>query len=311
MRLTTRLVYFLISASLMISCGRDAIVRLVQNVDLEKKGIVLKFNNVPTGLYAQPFVIDFSRALFNYSYGEVLIEAYNAYIVGNMDKISEGSIPGVSNFIDPTGKFKDAWFGVYIVIDDPQGKGKRFFLNKIEGGPGEENKYKVRSILLLPEIDQKVIVWSTHQNHRNYGMRDYINEFYFYPRKGAEIKKEIVTDRKKRKWFKITGKFNTVSALTDTSKTDMKLLSSIRIYIGLPNAEVYKLVDPWHPMVLKGSIYTRYFQRGNVKFWAVVYYNSSAFVNKKGEQIDNWENTDIQKVFAGMFESLQIDCIKK
>jgi len=300
-----------IFAAIHTSCSTDTTVRLFRNVNLENMGIHLKLNNVPKGLHDEPFVIKFSNILYNFSDGAVDVTAYNAFTVGNREKTSPQSIESVSNFLDPFSKFKDTWFGVYILIDDLRGKGKKFILNKPDGSPDEEINLNVQSLLTLTAIDQKLITWSTHQNQKDYGWNDFEREFYFHIRKGTGIKQESVSDRRGRKWYKYSGEYETIAALTDIEKTDMSLFSSIRAYMGLPDTEVYKSVNPWHPLVIKGSICVRYFNCSNVKFWAVVYYNGSAFKNKNGMQIDTWLNTDLQHVLSTMFESLEIDCVSR
>ena len=60
--------------------------------------------------------------------GAVRVRAYNMYTVGNYEKLSPPSIQDVTNFLDPTCKFKDTWFGVYIILDDEKALGRRFIL---------------------------------------------------------------------------------------------------------------------------------------------------------------------------------------
>ncbi|OHD67454.1 MAG: hypothetical protein A2W19_03235 [Spirochaetes bacterium RBG_16_49_21] len=308
MRFIKSLVIAALAAS--VSCSVADVSRLFRNVDLKKKGIRIKLSWVPRGLYESPFVIPFDKMLNSASNGAVRVRAFNVYTVGNHDKISPGSIPSVANFLDPKSKFKDAWFGVYIILDDDRKRGRRFILKNPNARPDDPANLNDRSLLLLPKLDQKSIVWSTHQNQHIYTRKDFAKEFYFDLKKDAGLRKETIIDNKGRSWYKITGEFNTIAALTDVSKTDMRLFSSIRNYVGLPDHRVYEIVDPWHPVVIKGSVLARYFFCRRVAFWAVAYYNGSAFTTKKGERIDNWEQTDLRTVMEKMFKNLDLDCAR-
>jgi len=294
----------------LISCSAADVVRLFKNVNLEKKGIHVKLSYIPRGMHPEPFMIKFDRMLAVVSNDAVQVMAYNIYTVGNYDKIQPQSKTEVSNFLDPECKFKDAWFGVYIIIDDDYTLGRRFILKNPHARPDDPSNLNDGSLLLLPNLDQKIIVWMTHQNQMNYTWLDFNREFYFDPKKGTTLRKETITDKPGRSWYKITGEFDTVAALTDINKTDMKLFSSIRNYVGLPDAGVYSQVEPWHPVTIKGSVLARYFRCSEICFWAVVYYNGAAFNTKKGRQVDNWEQTDLQSILNKMFDNIEIDCAK-
>jgi len=284
------------------------LIRMVQNVDLAERGIDLHFGYVPPGLYSAPFVIDFSRYLYRLSGGRIDIAIINAYTVGNFEKDSIRSIESVSNMLDPTSKYKDTWFGVFIIEDDSGFRGRRFLLKDAFSGPDDPENLNVDSLIRLPELDQKLIVFNTHQNQRGYTIRDFEDDFFFEPVAGSGIKREIIIDRAGRRWLKVSSSFRTVAALTDIRITDMRLFSSIRSYIGLPTDEVYRHVEPWHPIVIKGSVLARYFECQAKGFWAVVYYNGSAFQNREGEQVDNWVHTDLKTELEKMFQSLEIGC---
>lgn len=102
-----------------------------------------------------------------------------------------------------------------------------------------------------------------------------------------------------------------MAALTDAGITNMGLFTSIRSYVGLPDDDVYRMVDPWHPIDINGSIFARYFQCENVNFWAVVYYNGSTFTTKMGKLINTWKDTELRRIFGKMFDTLEIGCAKK
>jgi hypothetical protein len=157
-------------------------------------------------------------------------------------------------------------------------------------------------------LDQKIISWSSHQNQAGYGWENFLADFHFTPRAGTHLAVETITDRQGRAWRRLTGQFDTTSALTDTKLTDMQLFSSIRNYTGLPTKEVYEQVDPWHPIVITGSIAAHYFACAPTPFWAVAYYNGSAFTTKQGKKVDTWEQTDLRKVMETMFERLDVGC---
>jgi hypothetical protein len=297
--------------ALFLSCNTADLARLIKNVNLEKKGIHVKLNRVPRGLYQKPFIISFDKMLSDVSNGVVRIKAFNIFTVGNYEKLSPQSIKDVTNFLDPTCKFKDTWFGVYIIMDDKEALGKKFILKDPAGKPDDIRNLKDGSLLMLPELDQKIIFWSSHQHQGYYTWERCNREFHFDERKGTRLTSGTITDKQGRSWYKITGTFDTLAALTDTSKAKMSLFTSIRSYIGLPNKEVYALVTPWHNLIINGSIIARYFRCNDMAFWAVVYYNGGAYTNRKGAPVDNWEKTDLRAVLEKMFDNLEIDCIQQ
>lgn len=294
-----------------VSCSAADLARFARNVNLEKLGVHVRLAGVPAGIYEKPFMIKFDTMLRDISDGAVMIRAYNVYTVGSYDKVENPSIPDVTNFIDPGSKFKDAWFGVYIILDDESGLGRRFMLANPGGDPADLANLSDRSLLMLPELDQKIILWSSHQHQDGYTWDKFSAEFRFARREGSELKVETINDRHGRTWRRLTGDFETRSALTDTSLTNMKLFSSIRNYVGLPTSDVYARVDPWHPIVITGSIAARYFACAGTPFWAVAYYNGSAFTTKQGKRVSNWDQTDLRSVLEKMFDDLEIDCAKK
>ena len=301
----------ILGLSALISCSAADVVRLFKNVNLEDKGIHVKLAYVPRGMHQEPLEIKFDKMLWDISNGTVQVMAYNIYTTGNYDAIRPGPDTDVSNFLNPDSKFKDAWFGVYIIIDDMYGLGRRFLLKNPFGEPDDLLNLNDQSLVLLPNLDQKLIVWTTHQGQKNYTWLDHDREFYFRLKNGTALRTEYTTDRRGRSWRKITGDFDTIAAITDINKTDMKLFSSIRNQTGLPDAGVYRQVDPWHPVVIRGSVLGRYFRCGETSFWAVVYYNGSAFTTKNGRHVDNWEQTDLQSLYSRMFDAIEIDCAAK
>jgi hypothetical protein len=294
-----------------VSCGAPDVARLIKNVNLESKGIHLRLSYVPRGLYEKPFIIKFDNLLYNISLGTVTVRAYNVYTVGNNDKLTPDSIESVTNFLDPTCKFKDTWFGVYIIMDDDLTMGRRFILKNPYGNPDDLANLNDEAMIMLPKLDQKIIVWSSHENQRDYPRELFEHDFYFTPRKGSTLLAETVTDAKGRSWRKVTGEFDTIAAVTDIHKTDMALFSSIRNYVGLPDERVYAAIRPWHPITIKGSVAARYFRCGEPSFWAVAYYNGSAFTGVDGRKVDNWEKTDLRKELEKMFDKLEVDCAQK
>jgi hypothetical protein len=301
----------ILALSALVSCSAADVVRLFKNVNLDKKGIHVKLAYVPRGMHQDPLVIKFDRMLWDISNGTVQVMAYNVYTAGNNDIIRPGRNADVSNFYDPDGKFKDAWFGVYIIIDDTYRLGRRFILKNPYGEPDDLSNLNDKCLVLLPNLDQKIIVWTTHQRQMNYTWLDLDRDFYFTLKKGTMLRIETATDRAGRSWRKITGDFDTISALTDINKADMKLFSSIRNLVGLPDAGVYSRVDAWHPVVIRGSLLARYFRCSETCFWAVVYYNGAAFNTKDGKHVDTWEQTDLQSIYRRMFDAIEIGCANK
>jgi hypothetical protein len=294
-----------------VSCSAADLARLVRNVDLEKLGVHVRLTGVPAGIYKKPFMIKFDQMLQDISNGAVMIRAYNVYTVGSYEKLANPCIQDITNFIDPTSKYKDAWFGVYIILDDNNGLGRRFMLANPGGDPADLSNLNDRSLLMLPELDQKIILWSSHQNQDGYTWEKFSADFTFAKHVGSELRVETISDLRGRSWRRLTGDFDTRSALTDTALTNMKLFSSIRNYVGLPTKEVYEVVDPWHPIVITGSIAARYFACAGTPFWAVAYYNGSAYTTKQGRRVSTWDQTDLRSVLEKMFNGLEIDCVKK
>lgn len=285
----------------LVSCKPADLAR-IKNVNLKNKGIELRYNNVAKGLYKKPFIIDFGNVLKKMSDGKVDVQAINSFTVGDNERSSK-----YTNMLDPLSKFKDSWFGVYFIIDDEEKKGRKFMLKDPKGDPASLENISDDAMLMIPSLDQKLIVYYTHQNQKNYKWKDFDKEFYFDV---FEKKYEKIKDKENREWKKLTGFSNTIAALTDIEKTKMRIISSIRVYVGLPNAEIYNFVDPWHKITIKGCVLSRYFSCSKIKFWAILYYNGSAFKNNKGEMIDNWENTDIKSVFEKMIDEITIGCAK-
>lgn len=285
------------------------LVRYTKNADLEKEGITVSFNYTAKGMYKEPFIIKFGNIVYRLSKRKIMLNMYNCYTVGNMDNVEGRSIPSVSSMLDPTSKFKDSWFGVFIIKDD-RGFSRKFVLKDPSGYPDNPHNINAESLLLLPMYDQMVVVLSTHQNQRNYSYKKFMNEFVFKMKTDTGIEQNIIKDTKGREWCRIFSEFETVSALTDIKKTDMKLFSSIRSYVGLPENEVYEYVSPWHPITIKGLVFARYFRCKKMGFWAIVYYNGTAFIDKKGNKVDTWEQRDIQQEFYKMFENIEISCLR-
>lgn len=284
------------------------IVRTAANVDLRAQGIELEYNYVARGLRNKPFILPFSHSIRKFSRGRINIEVINSYTVGSFDKDDNAALPGISNFYDPASKFKDTWFGVFIVMDDAGSRGKRFMMKNPDGDPADPDNINPDSLMALPRIDQSVVVHTTHQKEEGYQFYRFLKDFPFTQTPGSKLVMQTIEDIKQHTWLKITSSFDTVSGLTDTAKTDMSLTTSIRSFVGLPDDRVYEQVDPWHAITLKGSLLARYFQCHKQSFWAVVYYNGTSFTTKQGKRIDTWEGTDIQKEFEKMFNHLKIGC---
>lgn len=287
------------------------IMRLVAGVNLKKYGIKFQMNNIADGLYKKPFIIEFGTLLKDFSGSQVDIEAINAYTLGNFNKISlpDKKLKRISNILDPTSKFKDSWFGCYIIINDEQGKGRKYLLKNPDKSPGSLENIRTESMLKLTELDQKLVTWSSHDGQKNYTREDHDKNFFF--KQLGKIKTETVKDLKEREWLKIDGSFNTYSLLPDISNTHMSLTKSNRCYAGLPNKHVYKYVSPWHDIIFHGSNICRYFEGADVGFWANVYFGGVEFKYADNTKINNWENTDLNKIFYDMFLYLDIEPIKK
>lgn len=295
----------------VLSCSARDMARLFKNENLEKQGVRVELRQLPRGLYDKPMIIAFDQMLADISDGQVRIRAYNVYTSGNYDKLPGPAIPGVSNFLDPHSKYKDAWFGVYIILDDGERLGRRFMLKNPAGVPDDLSNVNEQSLLMIPRLDQKIIVWSSHEGQKDLPWASFSKQFIFKPVNGSAPRTDRITDPQGRNWVRITGSFETNAALTEVSRTDMGIFSSIRNYTGLPDKQVYELVAPWHPVVVSGRVMARYFACSPTPFWAVVYFNGAAFTTKQGVTVDNWNNTDLQREFDRAFDHLIVDCASR
>ena len=284
-------------------------VRCFAGINLADDGIKLEYRYIVPGMRQSPFILPFTRSIKKFSFDRIDIDVINTYTVGSFNKDEGSSLSSVSNFLDPTSRFKDSWFGVYIIKDDDQGRARRFMLNDPYGDVDDLYNLNSSSLLELVRIDQMVVVNTTHQKEEGYDFHHFARTFPFKKIEASEYH-EVVFDREKNPWLKITASFITVSGLTDTKKTSMNLLGSIRAFVGLPDCDVYKLVDPWHRVVLRGVSLARYVPCPGAGFWAVVYYNGSSFDTKDGTHVDTWESSDIRKEFDKMFYDLGIGCVK-
>ncbi len=317
-----------------------AAARIVRNTNLRKRGVRLKYGYVPRGMYSKPFIEDFSEKLLSMTKGEaegfIEIDAVNSFTVGNFEKDEGAVLSDTANMLDPTSKFKDSWFGVYLVFDDECGRGRRFFLKEPKEDPTDPDNFNTRSMVRIPEVDQKLIVWTTEQGRRCYGWREYIREFHFLPtsertacpvidlrgqgrwtpRIDRKTNKQhaLFKDHQGRKWKKVEGDYATLAACTDTTQTDMELLGSIRAFVGLPEPALYEYVKPWHEITIQGIVLARHFGPREGGFWAIVYFNGTKFertnpATGEKETVSTWKSTDLQQVFDKMFRNLEIESL--
>jgi len=86
----------------------------------------------------------------------------------------------------------------------------------------------------------------------------------------------------------------------------MNWVMSLRSHIGLPTDAVYDLVEPWHPVFIRGSVTVRYFEQAITPFWAIAYCNGSAFITRQGELIDTWASGELPQLYERMFQALAL-----
>ncbi|MCP4134565.1 MAG: hypothetical protein GY754_26565 [bacterium] len=287
------------------------LVRLKECVSLERYGIRMKFNNIPRGLCRVPYTIPFGEFLHELSLGEVDIEAVNSYVLGDYRKNPESlpELKGVANILDPTSKFKDTWFGTYIIFDDPAGKGRKFMLIDPAGSPGDPANFNTGSMVKISDLDQKLITWSSHENHSGYIEETHNKEFYY--RQREKLRVETVPGPGGDSWLRIAGSFDTTSIIPDLEKTNMRLFSSSRGICGLPNDAVFELVEPWNKIIIHGEAAAKYFERDNIKFWALCYYCASEYDLKNGKHVNNWEETNVKSLLRNMFNSMTIEITER
>lgn len=303
---TSSLFLFILGIIFVNGCSADMIEQNFFSISPDRLGIRLHLHNVPADLYPKPFTIDFSPIIHFVSKGKVNLNIYNSYTSGNFNKTESGTLKGISNFLDPASRFKDSWFGVYLIFDNPEAR--KYMLKNPSAEPSDPDNIHIANAIELLMFDQKIVVWTTHQNQGGYSWSQFDSEFFF--RQNAPGRISRVQDSLGRQWLRISGEYETISACTDIKRCDMKYFSSIRNYVGLPDERVYSRVPPWHTIILKGKINLRYFPCMPRPFWAMVYYNGSRFTDNRGVTVDNWEQKDTEKVLDTMFDTLEIKCIK-
>ncbi len=278
----------------------------IDNYNLKENGIDLNCGYIAYGLWQKLFVQNFRDYVKTMTYHLIKIEIINCFTFGNFQKDKNSKIRGVSNFYDPASRFKDSLFGVYILINDSGGSGKRSILKNHEGAPADLENFNLDFLKGVYELNQAVILHTSHEGESGYNANIFINAFHSSEKPKLKQGIETVTDNKNRKWLKISFTYATLSGLTDINKTDTV---SLKALLGLPDGKVYEIVDPWHPVTIKGTLLARYFECARQSFWAVVYYNGVSFITRQGKEIDTWKNTDIRQEFEKMFLGLEIGCI--
>jgi len=289
----------------LIACNGNTIytfARTVKNKSPERLGVRLCYPDMPWGMQQKPIVNDFHDMLYKMSDGKVDVEAYNTFVMG---AFIEGN--RYSNLLNPRSKFKDTWFGVYLVFDDTAGKGRRFMLVDPEGDASALDNIRDSAMISVPALDQKLIVYSSHQNQPGYTFDTFQDEFFFEP---ITVETKHVSDGQGRTWKRLDGSSRTIAALTDTDSTDMKLFSSIRVYAGLPTDSLYSIVEPWHTITIHGSVLARYFRCARTAFWALVYYNGTEFSTRQGVTRNTWNDTDLRHILDQAFRELDIGCLE-
>lgn len=280
------------------------IVRVVEGYDLSKKGIDLRFTFVPRGLFQKPYKIEFGSYIKDFSNGKIDIEAVNTYVLGDFRKLKNCTpeLKNISNILDPFCKFKDVWFGAYIIFDDPEGKGKKFILKNAAGDPADCGNFNPESLTTVASLDQKIITWSSHQNEKGYTREVHDSMFHF------DLSGEL-TNRNffhmNQEWLETSGSFNTSCIVTDRSKTDLRLFSSIRGICGLPDNHLYSHIKPWHEIIFHGILRTSYFSSENGSFWIMVYFGASEYKLNNGTVVCNWTDAIIDE-FNCMFSGIKL-----
>ncbi len=232
-------------------------------------GIFLKLKYIPIELYQDPIVMNLSKALRKTSNGRVDINCLIAFTVGGVNKKQNAC------FYDYKSKFKDSWFSVYFVMNDK--KGKKFML--------KNNNLNFNKIIDIPILDQKIIVTSLNKN-------------IIFKAKKRKIKYTEIKDQQNRKWKKIEGEFNTISALPDKKAR----IKSIKLYLGKPEKKIYNEIEPFHDVILSGTLLVRRYRR----FWAIVVFNGSKFTTKSGRKVDTFKQTNLEKIYYQMVNKLVI-----
>ncbi len=270
-------------------------------IDPTEKNVSIDYRYVDPTFYQTPFIIDFSELLRTFTYGSVDVEAINSYTVGQYLK-KDGR--WFSHFYEPSSAIKEGWFGAYIIFDDAKRKGREYMLHNPLGKVDDLDNINHLSMAQLVEVDQRCVFFSSHDGDTSYSMENLKEEFFFTSCSDSILGKE--KNRLGEEWKTLSGDYETLSMLTDQNKTSMGLLSSVRSYCGLPSQDIYATLDPWHPTIIEGKAYARYFKSDKKSFWAVVYCCGTKFLGRDGTLYQASKTTSQKEIYQKMFDSLVI-----
>lgn len=280
------------------------LVRKLRGLKPSNAKISITLCYTPPEMYSRPFVLDFRHYLYEISGGIADLDLINIYTVGK--RYSPFHLRQDSYFLDPFSKFKDSWFGVFVLKNDDEGRGRRFILIDPLDDPSDFNNFNPNGIEFLMAYDQKIICFNSHMNYENLTEHEvwklFCSKFYFKQNKDFGAK---VINRKTENWLLFDRHYDTISALTDRRKTRMRQRDGIAAYIGLPETHSYKFVQPWHQITLTGKCIIRYFHE--LSSWLIVYYNGVKFKMNNNNEIDTNISSDIQLQYETMFQSMEIE----
>ncbi|ERP31678.1 hypothetical protein [Chitinivibrio alkaliphilus] len=142
-----------------------------RGISLRDWNIYMAYPELSSGLYQEPFLIDF-RELFRV-FGKRELEILNTYTVGQYLRRGrhwQGS------FYFPQSLYKDSWFGVFFVFDDEKHRGRDFMLLDPYGDPRNPENISPNALEELPRVDQRCIYFSSRQVEK-YSLADLETDF--------------------------------------------------------------------------------------------------------------------------------------
>lgn len=285
------LVLLLTAAATMMNsgCTTDIWTSIAFSYPAERLGVTVSLDYSAPGLYEELLSIKFNRPLRGVTEGELPLDIVNMYTTAILDEDR-----GYSGFYDPGNRYKDSWFVVMVIRDDPVSR------NWLLEDPDDAQSICTAGKAALVMIDQAIIY--------SLSRRGLPNEPRWTPYHRLSRVRDAedlgwVTHPDGTQWRGIEAVIQTRSALTDPGRTRMSRWFSFRFYTGQPDDAVLEQVEPWHEVELPGRLYARHDECG---VFILVFFNGARFTTLEGEYVDTWTD-DLIEDYERMFRELQID----
>ncbi len=283
-----QLVIAVVVLVLLSGCTTDLWTRIAFSYPPERLGVDVSLGYSAPGLYDELLSIKFNRPFKGVTDGQLPLEVVNMYTTAVKE---DGK--GYSGFYDPQSRYKDSWFTVMIIQDDPISR------SWLLEDPHDLQSIRVEGKAAMVMADQAIIYSLSRR-----GVEEE-PRWTFYDRlssvHGITDLGEIVHPDG-TKWKGIEAVLRTRSALTDPELSRMSRWLSLRFYTGEPDEDILAQVSPWHPVELPGRMYARHDEAG---VFILVFFNGSRFHTRDGDYVDTWTE-DLIEDYERMFRELQI-----